>query len=508
MLDVVDYMSFVSYSQSFEDVILWRALKHIEKGFYVDVGANDPEIDSVTHAFYQRGWHGINIEPAQEYYDKLCRDRVHDVNLLTAVGATTGEAIFYHIKETGLSTLNSEVAKFQKSSNNFIVEEAPIHLETLNNIFDKHCFGPIHFLKVDVEGFEEEVLQGLDLNVWRPWIILIEANYPSTQAANFVSWEPYILQSGYQFVYFDGLNRFYVANEMSDLVPAFSAPPNIFDGFIKSSEREKIVQIEELNAVIQEHEKLIEEVNFDRQQIESLNKELGRALTANHEQTKIIASENKKSADMLTELNRALTENFEQSKTIASDKKKNSDLQSELNELRKKLEVSFAELTHAQEQINGANQELAIARTQVIELRTELEKVYRSRSYRITAPFRVIFGLGRVVRDRFRKPKGRKSYSLMQRFEPVAYSWIVKFRRNNAYVQFKNGLKKRFPNLWNSVRSVFLPSYVKTDTFYISNVKLDVKDSHIVLMSTDEQHYFDLFQREIKNLEEPSGETL
>jgi len=57
-------MTFISYSQNLEDVMLWRALKHIEQGFYVDVGANDPTFLSVTHAFYERGWHGINIDPA------------------------------------------------------------------------------------------------------------------------------------------------------------------------------------------------------------------------------------------------------------------------------------------------------------------------------------------------------------------------------------------------------------------------------------------------------------
>ena len=41
-------MSFISHAQNFEDVMLWRALKHIEHGFYVDVGANDPDVHSVT----------------------------------------------------------------------------------------------------------------------------------------------------------------------------------------------------------------------------------------------------------------------------------------------------------------------------------------------------------------------------------------------------------------------------------------------------------------------------
>ena len=56
-------MPFISYAQNMEDVLLWRALHDVQAGFYIDVGAADPRLDSVTMAFYERGWHGINIDP-------------------------------------------------------------------------------------------------------------------------------------------------------------------------------------------------------------------------------------------------------------------------------------------------------------------------------------------------------------------------------------------------------------------------------------------------------------
>ena len=62
---------FVSYAQNFEDVMLWRAFSHIESGFYIDVGAQHPTIDSVSLAFYERGWTGIDIEPVPEYASLL-----------------------------------------------------------------------------------------------------------------------------------------------------------------------------------------------------------------------------------------------------------------------------------------------------------------------------------------------------------------------------------------------------------------------------------------------------
>ena len=75
-------MPFISYAQNFEDVMLWRALCDMENGFYVDVGAADPKELSDTRAFYERGWSGINVEPLDEYFDKLTQARPRDTNLV------------------------------------------------------------------------------------------------------------------------------------------------------------------------------------------------------------------------------------------------------------------------------------------------------------------------------------------------------------------------------------------------------------------------------------------
>ena len=63
------FSNFVSYSQHFEDFILFFLFYNIQKGFYIDVGAFDPNFISVTKAFYERGWYGINIEPIPEKYE-------------------------------------------------------------------------------------------------------------------------------------------------------------------------------------------------------------------------------------------------------------------------------------------------------------------------------------------------------------------------------------------------------------------------------------------------------
>ena len=79
----------ISYAQNREDILLWRALRDLRKGFYIDVGAEDPTQDSVTRAFYERGWQGINVEPVQGHFDKLCTERPRDLTLQVAIGSGT-----------------------------------------------------------------------------------------------------------------------------------------------------------------------------------------------------------------------------------------------------------------------------------------------------------------------------------------------------------------------------------------------------------------------------------
>lgn len=223
-------MKFISYSQNFEDVMLFRALKKIDNGFYVDVGAQHPITDSVTAAFYERGWSGINIDAVEHWYQLLKDARPRDTNLNMLIGRSTSEQEFYTVDATGLSTTDANYAA-QYTAEGFSVSRTSLQTFTLNDILKRHSPTTIHFLKIDVEGAEGDVLAGLDLQVYRPWIMLIEAYKPRSTEADFDSWEPSLIASDYHRVYDDGLNRYYVANEQSHLDAYFQLPPNVNDDF-------------------------------------------------------------------------------------------------------------------------------------------------------------------------------------------------------------------------------------------------------------------------------------
>lgn len=265
-------MTFVSYAQNMEDVMLWRALKHIKSGFYIDVGAHDPEQDSVTKAFYDMGWHGINIEPVFQWFDKLVAARPKDVNLQLAAGSEHGELTFYEIVDTGLSTVDRSIAGRHEVDSGYKKIERKVSVETLTNICNTYNVIDVHFLKIDVEGYESQVVEGINFEKIRPWIIVIESVSPNTQMECYKYWEPSIINFGYIFAYFDGINRYYISEEHKDLMDSFVVPPNYFDNFFLSETvpycflvKKKITTIQ-LSLDQLKHE--LHEINNDNKQIQ------------------------------------------------------------------------------------------------------------------------------------------------------------------------------------------------------------------------------------------------
>jgi FkbM family methyltransferase len=273
-------MTFISYSQNQEDVILWRALKHITKGFYIDVGANDPVEDSVTMAFYERKWNGINIEPLKDSYERLCAERLRDVNLQLALSDRVGEQLIYDAKVRGWATCNESVAaNYEREGRQIAVET--VQTDTLLNVCQNHVVGDIHFLKIDVEGAEGAVLRGMDFSVYRPWIVLVEALDPVSNALTHNEWEPLLLNATYEFVYFDGLNRFYIAQEHIELANALKIPPNVLDLFqtagVNSAMNRANLAEAELASVQVELARTETELSYNQAELAQAKNELAQA---------------------------------------------------------------------------------------------------------------------------------------------------------------------------------------------------------------------------------------
>jgi FkbM family methyltransferase len=215
----------ISYAQNQEDVLLRRAFPDGKDGFYIDVGANEPVVDSVTKHFYDQGWRGINIEPGKCCYERLCADRKNDINLNIGLSnrETTSELIEFP-SNSGLSTFSPDMADVWRHLQLETIKRA-VPVMTLAQVCEAYVDRPIDFLKIDVEGHEREVIEGGDWTRWRPRVILVEATWVER-------WEHLILAADYVFVIFDGLNRYYVRREDSQLVSPLSTPVNPRDDYV------------------------------------------------------------------------------------------------------------------------------------------------------------------------------------------------------------------------------------------------------------------------------------
>jgi len=288
-------MTFISYAQNQEDVLLWRALGHVADGFYIDVGANDPVEHSVTKAFYDAGWSGINIEPLPHLHQAFAAQRPRDVNLAIAAGAREDSLVLYDVPSVnGWASPEPGVAAAHRA-HGFEVAELTVPMRPLAAVCAEHAHGEIHFLKIDVEGFEGEVLRGMDFARWRPWVLVIEATVPNSRVTNHDTWEALVTGQRYRFAWFDGLNRYYVAEEHAELHAALDIQPNVFDAFISHHLDKAWAATEVLAqnlresesraavAAIEAHDAIARAGEAERQRVEALQRALQdeqRALAA------------------------------------------------------------------------------------------------------------------------------------------------------------------------------------------------------------------------------------
>ena len=226
-------MTFVSYTRNFEDVMLNRVFGNVGNGFYVDVGAHAPVIDSNTYGLYKRGWRGIAIEPLPECAADWARLRPGDIYIAAAAGSASGKATFFTFEGRAQNATTSADTVRDFQARGVPATSTTVAMVTLDEVLAQHRPDkPIHCISIDVEGAEKAVLQGLDLDRYRPWLVMLESVLPGLPTPNFEGWEPLLLERGYDFVYFDAVNRFYLAREHAELKRFFQLPPNVWDRFV------------------------------------------------------------------------------------------------------------------------------------------------------------------------------------------------------------------------------------------------------------------------------------
>jgi len=202
--------SIGSYSQYHEDLIIDAILGCHKEGFYIDVGANHPQILSNTKRFYDKGWRGVNIEPNPTMFGLLQEERKNDVNLNIGLGREKGERDFFLLDPDTLSSFNPlAVKKMLRSPGIRLVSTSHIEVNTLDDVCERYTSGrTIDFMSLDVEGCEDEVIAGGDWQKFRPRLLLMEINQRGEGLIETLQ------KIGYRLVFSNGTNGIFMDDEL------------------------------------------------------------------------------------------------------------------------------------------------------------------------------------------------------------------------------------------------------------------------------------------------------
>ncbi|SRR5258706_2298030 len=203
-----------SFSQKGEDLVIERIVGSKKRGFYIDVGANNPNIFNNTKRFYDKGWSGVNIEPNPVLIKEFQQKRVRDINLNIGIRKNPGTARFYEFEADGLSTFSKEEKDNYLKLGYKLKQQLNVEVQSLKSIIGVYGKSKIDFISIDTEGLDYEVLESNNWKKFRPTLVCIETGEFSSIIKGKSSNKKYLIdkfmgKNGYGQVFTNGLNSLY-----------------------------------------------------------------------------------------------------------------------------------------------------------------------------------------------------------------------------------------------------------------------------------------------------------
>ena len=165
------------FGQYGEDIIIHKIFsKRINNGFYVDIGSFHPFRYSNTAYLWLRGWSGINVDANQKTIDKFKSVRPDDINVYGAVVAKDfaekNRTIAIYASDSAINPMGT-CDQASAVERGFTVK-AEVPAIAVEEILSMAGDRTIDFLNIDIEGLDQDVIQEIDFNRYKPKVICIE----------------------------------------------------------------------------------------------------------------------------------------------------------------------------------------------------------------------------------------------------------------------------------------------------------------------------------------------
>jgi len=216
-----------SRAQFGEDRVLWQVLREKRDGFFIEIGAYDGVHLSNTWFLEQMGWRGILVEPIYELCQSAAKNRprsriVHAACSHRDAPPTAKFTVANNVPVLSFLTADDEHRERCVREGAELIEiEVPVVTVDTILLHERKAKSPlgsawipnhgwqIDLVSIDTEGCELDVLDGFDLDRFKPTVLVIENDRPSGQAI-----EPYLADRGYRKFHRQVINDFFVREDI------------------------------------------------------------------------------------------------------------------------------------------------------------------------------------------------------------------------------------------------------------------------------------------------------
>ncbi len=188
-----------------DKIVQKRFFPSEKMGVFIDVGAARPDFLSVSSLYRATGWKIIAIEPNPDFC-KLHEDLGHEVLQYACGDHDEDDVEFSVVDSHGISYEKGNVSfesfsslgikeSYANLTDDLDVKKIKVNLRKLDTLLKTYApnIASIDILSIDVEGWELEVIDGLDVEKYQPRVMIVENLFNERKYSKYMKDINYVL---------------------------------------------------------------------------------------------------------------------------------------------------------------------------------------------------------------------------------------------------------------------------------------------------------------------------